>query len=77
MVVVSLVIVLDTAQIFLKYSYGLNAVTSAHVEGFFIFLYLVAIVWMVVVIILKRPLPAEQDEEHIDETASNKYLNGK
>ncbi|XP_072037830.1 proton channel OTOP2-like isoform X3 [Amphiura filiformis] len=75
MVVVSLVIVLDTAQIFLKYSPDLNAVTTAHVEGFFIFLYIIAIAWMVVVIVLKRPLPAEQDEEHIDETASNKYLN--
>ncbi|XP_022104582.1 otopetrin-2-like [Acanthaster planci] len=74
MMVVTIVIVLDTAQIFLRYSDGQNAVTPAHVEGFFIMLYLIAIAWILVVVVLKRPLPSSDDEERTDAEAGSRYL---
>ncbi|XP_071803997.1 proton channel OtopLc-like [Asterias amurensis] len=74
MVVVIIVIVIDTAQIFLRYSEGLNAVTPAHVEGFFIMLYIVSIAWILVVVVLKKPLPSSDDEERIDAQAGSRYL---
>ncbi|XP_071496060.1 proton channel OtopLc-like [Diadema antillarum] len=75
MIVVTMVLVLDTAQIFLRDSTDVRPILLSHVEGFFIFLYLVSIAWMIVVIVLKRPLPSSDDEERVDTQAGSRYLN--
>lgn len=77
MIVVTVVIILDTSQIFLKYNKDVNAVTLGHVEFLFILLYLASIAWMMTVIILKRPLPPSDDVNHIDTSAGSYYLYGK
>ena len=71
-----MVFVLDTAQVFLRESSEVSPITLRHVEGFFIFLYLVSIAWMIIVIVLKRPLPSSDDEERVDTQAGSRYLNG-
>ena len=76
LIVVTMVLVLDTAQVFLRDSTEARPVLLRHVEGFFIFLYLVSIAWMIVVIVLKRPLPSSDDEERLDTQAGSRYLNG-
>lgn len=76
LIVVTMVFVLDTAQVFLRDSTEARPVLLSHVEGFFIFLYLVSIAWMIVVIVLKRPLPSSDDEERIDTQAGSRYSNG-
>eukprot|EP00057_Strongylocentrotus_purpuratus_P010006 XP_011664480.1 PREDICTED: uncharacterized protein LOC579173 isoform X3 [Strongylocentrotus purpuratus] len=75
LIVVTMVFVLDTAQVFLRDSTEARPVLLSHVEGFFIFLYLVSIAWMIVVIVLKRPLPSSDDEERIDTQAGSRYSN--
>ncbi|KAJ8020483.1 Proton channel OtopLc [Holothuria leucospilota] len=74
MIVVTVVIILDTSQIFLTYNKDVNAITLGHVEFIFIFLYVVSIAWMMAVIVLKHPLPPSDDVDHIDSSAGSRYL---
>ncbi|XP_033103267.1 proton channel OtopLc-like isoform X1 [Anneissia japonica] len=75
LIVVILAATLDMAYVFLKFNTDYKPVTLEHVEGYFIFLYLVSLTWLILVPIAKRPLPDTADEERWDLHASNKYVN--